>query len=437
MSVTRGPGAGSGRSPGAIVVFGSSGDLATTKVFPAIEGEAKAGRLGRSVRAIGVDRRPPRHAAPHWLEFVQGDLTRQETYERLAEAMDAVPPEGGALFYLATPPRLFPEVVQRLQKSGLVRPASRVAVEKPFGVDLRSSRLLEARLGSAFARKRVFRVDHFLCKDGALGMEHFRFADGGLESRWNGRYVDSVQIMADEKSGLVGRGDFYDAVGVARDMAQNHLLQLLCLVAMDRPGPGTRTSGNARAEVLKSMAPIVQQDVVWGQFRGYQGEAGVHRGSATPTFVALKISVRNERWEGVPFYLRTGKLLARDATEVVVTFKGGRPEGTKGPGAPRLVRFGIDPSARTRVMRGRSEAVWKDPRLTGASEGEYQRVVQGVLEGDQRRFAGREFNELSWELFDPIIKGQKAPDMYDPGGWGPASSDSLLAREGRRWLDGR
>ena len=429
--------AGGGRAPEAIVVFGSSGNLATTRVLPAIESEKKANRIRKTVTTVGVDRTPPRGGTPPLSNFVQGDLTRQETYVRLAEAMGDTASAGGPLFYLATVPRLFPEIVRRLQMQGLARPGSRIAIEKPLGADLKSSTLLESRLASAFAQERIFRVDHFLCKDGTIGMAHFRFADERFEGVWNRRYVDSVQIMADEDSAIGERGDFYDSVGVVRDMVQSHLLQLLCLVSMDRPGPDNpRSRGSAKAKLLKSIAPISPRDVVLGQYRGYQRVTGVRRGSRTPTFVALRLLIRNGRWKGVPFYLRSGRPLARDTTEVVVTFKGGA-EGPKGSRLPRTVRFSIDPGARTTVAWGHSELVWKDKSLTGTHEGEYQRVIRGILRGDQGRFADSRFNELSWKLFDPIVQSQDDPDRYDAGSWGPASSDLLLAGDGRSWLDDR
>ena len=415
-------------SPGVMVVFGSSGNLSTTKVLPAVEGELKGGRF----RAVGVDRRPPRGGPFPWLTFVQGDLARKETFARLAVAVgpDALR-ERGALFYLATPPALFPGIVRGLKKAGLARPGSRIAVEKPLGADLKSARVLEKELGAAFARERVYRVDHFLCKDGAVGLAHFRFADGRLEGAWNSRFVDSVQIMADEGSAAAGRGEFYDSVGAVRDMAQSHLLQLLCLVAMDRPGSeGPRSFAEARAKGLKAVAPPSPRDVVQGQYRGYERVVGVRRGSRTPTFVALKLQVRNRRWEGVPFYLRSGKVLARDATEVVVAFR-----RAAGPG-PRLVRFAFAPKAVTTLERGGRTQEWRDPQLR-AGEGDYRRVIRGVLAGDQSRFVDRGSNELAWKLFDPIVRGRKRPERYVPGGWGPAASDDLLGREGRRWLDGR
>ncbi len=423
---------GGRRAPGAIVVFGSSGNLATTKLLPAIEGVMKAGRLSDHIRVVGVDRRPPQSGNPPWLTLVIGDLTRPETYARLAGAAAGE----DVLFYLATAPRLFPQVVEGLERAGLAHPGCRIVVEKPFGVDLRSSRLLESRLRSTFTQRKIFRVDHFLCKDGVIGMAHFRFAYGRLEHLWNSRFVDSVQIMADEDSVVTGRGDFYDSVGVVRDMVQNHLLQLFCLVAMDRPGSGDAGSrGSAKAELLKSVVPISPDEVVWGQYRGYGKVAGVRRMSRTPTFVALKLLVKNRRWHGVPFYLRSGRPLARDSTEVVVIFKKAR--GPKESRSPRLVRFCIDPVARTTVTWGRSEQVWKDQRMARENEGEYHRVITGALRGDQGRFVDSRFNELSWGLFDPVIKSQGKLERYDPGGWGPGSADLLLTKDGRTWLDGR
>ena len=422
---------GGGSAP-AMVIFGSSGNLATTRLIPAIEDELKEGRLRRPFTAAGVDRRRPGRRPNPWFTFVPGDLSRPEVYARLSRAVgDGPPPGGGTLFYLATEPRLFPGIISRLKEAGLARGA-RVAVEKPFGVDLKSARLLEGRLASAFPEERVFRVDHFLFKDGAISLEDFRFADGRLEGAWNNSHVDCVQIMADEDKTPAGRGGFYDAVGVARDMVQNHLLQLLCLVAMDRPGRGPRSCWGEKAKVLKEVAPILAKDVAWGQYRGYRRLRGVRKGSRTPTFVALKLMIKNPRWDGVPFYLRSGRPLARDRTEVVVKFK-----ETGAGRLPRLVRFRVGPEPRTTLSWKGSELECKHRRLSGEDGSEYGRVVRGALTGDRRRFVEKGFNELSWKLFDGVIRREVEPEEYDAGGFGPESADLLLARDGRSWLDGR
>ena len=279
-------------------------------------------------------------------------------------------------------------------------------------------------------------MDHFLAKDGALGIARFRFEGGGIEPLWNSRFVDQVQIMADEGTGVEGRGEFYDSVGVVRDMVQNHLMQLLCLVAMEPPGSqDPEALGKARAEVLRSMRPPVPSEAAWGQYIGYRREAGVRRGTRTPTFVAMRLSVENRRWKGVPFYVRTGRVLARNATEVVVVFR-------RRPGAEdRLVRFCIDPAAQTVVGFGEGGRPGRASKVRAAAGGaEYERVILGALKGEQRWFADAGFNRLAWKLVDPLLKseerGGQGPAPYEPGSWGPEGAAKLLAAGGSSWMPG-
>lgn len=426
------------RTETCFVVFGSSGNLATSKLLPAVARLGRARRVPAGLRVMGVDRIPP-GKVPRWLTFVRGDLRSENTYERLSKELGGArgSAEPNALFYLATVPGLFASIVEKLRKSGLAEAPSgwrRVAVEKPFGLNLEGAVELERRLDLAFPGQ-VLRVDHFLGKAGAVGIARFRFADGRIEKMWNSKNIDSVQIMADEDLGAERRGRFYDSVGVVRDMIQSHLLQLLCLVSMERPEPG-RAGGeaDARRRLLEGVTPISSRDAVWGQYRGYRSVRGVRRGSTTPTFAALKLSISNGRWRGVPFYLRSGKCLARNATEVVVVFKRGRRTGK-----PDLVRFEIDPTPRVTIRSAGIEKTWTDPITSHARRHEYSEVIRWALEGDQGRFVDAQFNPLSWRIFDPLLRAHEGvvPEVYVPGSWGPVASDSLLAGDGRTWFDGR
>lgn len=425
MKRARRAGGRSGGTSTVFVIFGSSGNLATTRLIPAIRSLQEKGALPGRALTVGVDRRS-RRGGPALDGFVRGDLEDQGTYSDLAAKVLGVAGEGSAdvLLYLATKPQLFPQIVSRLSSAGLNRGGwrrTRIVVEKPFGVDLRSARLLEGRLRSSFRSGDVFRMDHFLGKQGALRMALPRSGAVGAERGWDRRSVDHVQIMADEEAGVEGRGDFYDTIGVVRDMIQNHLLQLLCLVAMERPASDDPLAwAREKARVLRGLRLPPAEGAVWGQYPGYDRVRGVKSGSRTPTFVALKISLADDRWLGVPFYVRSGRRLARTATEVVVAFK----EPAAGSGGARLrpVRFSVDP-----------------PGAKG--EDEYERLLLAASRGDQTLFVGAGFNELAWRAFDPLLKGlerrRMEPNAYEPGSWGPAGSDALLAADGRSWLDGR
>ena len=419
-----GPGGGGGT---ALVIFGASGDLSTRRLIPALRNMTARGEAPSRLLVVGVDRRLPAEAAPiGGFAFVKGDVTRAETFRSILEALRRAGGARNTLYYLATGPELFGAIVGGVGASGRrVGGWRRIVVEKPFGVDLGSARALEARLKGAFRKEEIFRMDHFLGKDGTLEMTRRRFAAPDADSTWSNGSVDHVQIMADEDTGVLGRGDFFDRVGAGRDMVQNHLLQLLCLVAMERPKAFDWAGvGRAKAEVLRAMRPPRPGDVVWGQYGGYARVEGVRAGSRTPTFVALRTHIDNPRWRGVPFYLRTGRLLARNVTEVVVAYKPGKKSGGGVP-LPRYVRFPIDPPPA--AVRRRTD--------------EYERLIGEALTGDRTHFVDGVFNELAWRLLDPAIEGweksERGPDAYEPGSWGPGGSDALLADDGRRWIDGR
>jgi len=435
----------------AVVVFGASGSLATTKLMPAIERLTYEGAKPRRIFTIGVDLKPPpRASSREWFAHVQGDLTHMETYDALSSSLRGKLARTGAdcTYYLATGPQLFPRVVDGLEHSGLNHAATsrRILVEKPFGTSLRSSKKLQKRLDLAFGKTRVYRVDHFLAKTGVREIVRTRLANPELEGALNGDCVDHVQVMADESQGIEGRAGFYDKVGDMRDMVQNHMLQVLCQVAMEPPrSDASRQRDDTRASLLKRVDPIRSDDIVWGQYSGYRLADGVRSGSRTPTFVALKLFVGNGRWRGVPFYLRTGRKLRRNLTRVLVVFK--KPLDLEFRGRRyRLgfVSFGIDPipSLTGGLIRfkgtGEPIAASVEEIRTVAPQDEYELLLRGALDGNHSLFVGDRFNELAWKLVDPPIKeledGHSSLQRYAAATGGPVESESLLTTSGRAWL---
>ena len=438
----------------ALVILGAAGDLATSRIIPAVQALKDGGHLPPRFLTLGVDRRAPvGRALPPDYHFIRGDLESQTTYSAVSRTLYSMSAgrELSAMFYLATGPELFTEIVRRLKREGLNLPKDgrrKVLVEKPFGVDLKSAVDLEHALQPAFARRDIFRVDHFLSKEGTDGILRARSENPELARLWNAENIEQVQIMADENFGVGVRGRFYDSVGVVRDMVQNHLLQIICLVAMEPPTSFDAVGlARAKAQVLRAVRVPRAQEVVWGQYSWYEHTAGVGSGTRTPTFVALKLAIDTPRWRGVPFYLRTGKALARTLTEVVVVFRPspewrGRAEGRT------CVRFCIDPVARTVVEGGRGVVRGRiSPLRTGTSQlnsgiDEYGRLLLDAINGDQTHFVDPGFNPLAWRLFGPMLRdwersSLQRPVTYGKGSWGPSASDALLSNDRSYWRDGR
>jgi len=433
-----------------MVVFGASGSLATKRLGPAIEKLASDKGRARRIFAIGVDLKPATWALGKGrYAHIQADLTLGETYHALSSTMRArlAQQRSDCTYYLATAPQLFPQIVEGLENSGLDRAGTtrRILVEKPFGTSLGASRELQKQLDHAFGGARVYRVDHFLAKVGFGEIVGTRHASAELEEALNRNCVDHVQLMADEDLGVEGRASFYDRVGVMRDMVQSHMLQVLCQVAMDLPrSPSAERLDEARANLLKRVEPIQSDDVVWGQYSGYRSTHGVGIGSRTPTFVALRLSVKNERWRGVPFYLRSGKRLRRNVTKAVIVFKKSL-NLTVGRRRHRLgyLSFEIDPAP---ALAGgvsppggdeEASATSMVPIWRKAPQDEYELLLDSALEDDHSHFVGERFNELAWRLVDPPIKaleeGRSGLRGYVAGTDGPADSGRLLASSGRAW----
>ncbi|MGH9688439.1 MAG: glucose-6-phosphate dehydrogenase, partial [Candidatus Acidiferrales bacterium] len=485
--------------PCAIVMFGASGDLAKRKLLPALYDLAVHSCLAPRFRLLGFartemndeafqkesteflpdktpsgDTKTARRDFLQHLHYFNGNYDEPESYQRLAKRLEDIDREadlgGNRLFYLATPPSVYPRIVEQLGRSGLAKPKDdkswvRIIVEKPFGHDGASARALNAQLLTVFDESQIFRIDHYLGKETVQNLLVFRFGNGIFEPLWNRNYVDSVQITAAESLGVERRAAFYESAGALRDMVQSHVLQLTSLVAMETPGNFDATAvRNEKIKVLQSIRPLdgewVKKQVVRGQYGpgcvkgeevpGYRQEPGVNPDSATETFVALKLSIDNWRWSGVPFYLRTGKRLAKSAAEIAIRFKR----------APHMVFQGESVESNSLVLNIQPEEgislsfgakapgtklhispVTMDfqyRRAFGAGSREaYATLINDCVRGDATLFDRADSVEAAWALMDPILdawKTSKPPfPNYPAGSEGPAEAFDLVEADDRRW----
>jgi len=359
---------------------------------------------------------------------VSGDYQDAATFDRLREALGAAVRPA---FYLAIPPSLFGVVASSLARSGMAEHA-RLVVEKPFGRDTASARALNATLHESFPEEAVYRIDHFLGKEPVQNLLYFRFANTFLEPIWNASYVERVEITMAEAFGVRERGKFYEEVGAIRDVFQNHLLQVLALVAMDAPRAGDGASIDAaKVAFLKAVRPLALTDVVRGQYRGYRSETGVAPDSNVETYVAARLAVDNPRWAGAPMLVRAGKCLAETFTEVRVTLKRPVPalfDAAARPSNEVRFRLSPDPSiALSASVKKDGEAMaGEDASLIERAQAAddmapYERLLGDALRGERALFGSEAGVEESWRIVEPVLGDSGPPEIYEPGSWGPAA----------------
>ncbi|WIM90012.1 glucose-6-phosphate dehydrogenase [Candidatus Mycobacterium wuenschmannii] len=453
------PGAG---ASDLLVVFGITGDLARKMTFQALyrlerRGLLECPILGVASDDIGVDELITRARAAiegagetierdvfdrfaKRLSYLHGDVTDSKLYSALAEQIG---PGRRCTFYLEMPPSLFAPIVENLAQAGLLG-KSRVAVEKPFGHDLKSAGELNSRLRAVLDEEQIFRVDHFLGKEPVVELEYLRFGNLALAEIWNRTSISEIQITMAEDFGVEDRGSFYDSVGTLRDVVQNHLLQVLAGVAMEPPvGPSADDLNDKKADVLRAIPAVDPERAVRGQYRGYRDIAGVAKDSETETFVALRLGIDNWRWAGVPIFLRAGKALTERVTEVrlfthrvpSLAFLGGRRQAQSNQ---IVLRIDPDPGLRLQLTALDGDR-WRDLHLDSsfmADLGEpllpYERLLHGALTGDRQLFAREDGIEETWRIVQPLLDNPGELHLYEPGSWGPDAARDLL-RGHRGW----
>ncbi|MFD8449320.1 MULTISPECIES: glucose-6-phosphate dehydrogenase [Streptomyces] len=484
--------------PSGLVIFGVTGDLSRRKLMPAVYDLANRGLLPPGFSLVGFARRDwedqdfaqvvhdavKEHARTPFREevwqqlsegmrFIPGDFDDDNAFEQLRKAVEELDASRGTsgnyAFYLSVPPKFFPKVVQQLKKHGLTDAPDgswrRAVIEKPFGHDLDSARDLNALVHEVFDPEQVFRIDHYLGKETVQNILALRFANQMYEPIWNRSYVDHVQITMAEDIGIGGRAGYYDGIGAARDVIQNHLLQLMALTAMEEPAAfDARSLLTEKLKVLRAvrLPDDLGEHTVRGQYAGgwqggaqvpgYLEEEGIDPASTTDTYAAIKLGIDNRRWAGVPFYLRTGKRLGRRVTEIAVVFQRAPHSPFDSTATEELgenaivirvqpdegmtVRFGSKVPGTSMEIRDVSMDFAYGESFTESSPEAYERLILDVLLGDANLFPRHQEVEESWRILDPIEEywaSHDKPAQYASGGWGPREADEMLARDGRSW----
>jgi glucose-6-phosphate 1-dehydrogenase len=491
-----------GAPPTVVVIFGASGDLTSRKLIPAVYNLAADNLLPADFHLVGYGRKEISHDEFRGLAteaikefsrrelnpdvwgrvatnttYVAGGYDAKADFDRLAKHIDAIEKQVGrevqALFYISTPPSVFAPILRNLGESGLASRAlgqphhAKVIIEKPFGRDLESARALNSTIRSVFEEHQVYRIDHYLGKETVQDLLVQRFANSIFEPLWNRNFIDHVQITVAEEVGVGSRGGYYEQSGALRDMIQNHTMQLVALTAMEPPvSLDAEAIRDEKVKLLRAIQPLhvgPNGDVARAQYaagmiggrpsKGYLEEEGIAAQSATETYAAIRLSINNWRWQGVPFYLRSGKRMARRVTEIAVQFK--RPPGTLFAGggfdlAPNTLSFQIQPDeGLSLVLNGkvpgletRTQPVKMNFRYSttfGSNTPEaYERLVLDAMIGDGTLFIRGDEAETSWQLYTPVLQAwaearREGMDSYAAGSWGPANADALLAANGHVW----
>jgi len=477
--------------PQTIVIFGASGDLTARKLVPALYELHRKRRLPEGTRIVGFSRTPlsdeawraklaesTRHFVgtnfdqAAWQTFAPclfyhpGDIAKGDDFTALAARLDRF--DGAAhdtrIFYLATAPEFYEPAVARLGASGLAQQTGgtrRIVIEKPFGVDLASARRLNQAVHAVFQEEQVYRIDHYLGKETVQNVLVLRFANAIFEPLWNRNFIDHVEITAAEDLCVGHRAGYYDKAGVVRDMFQNHLLQLLTMTAMEAPARFEAAAvRDEKVKVLRAIRPMgpddVARDTVRGQYRKYRDEPGVTPGSCTASFAAVKLQINNWRWQGVPFYLRSGKAMSCPTTQIAIQFH--EPPhvmfetgSAKQIEADRLLiqiqpAEGIQLHFQTKVpdvgvqLRLAELSFRFQEKFAVGMPDSYQRLLLDVMQGDQSLFSRSDEVEVAWSIIDPILAAWENPGLpelmlYEEGMWGPPASTEWMRRQGREWFD--